>query len=56
MQKQIRPEQILACGFLILILLGTALLCLPAATLEGRGLNVFDSLFTATSEIGRAHV
>lgn len=51
MQKQIRPEQILACGFLILILLGTALLCLPAATLEGRGLNVFDSLFTATSAV-----
>lgn len=51
MQKQIRPERILACGFLVLILLGTALLCLPAATVEHRGLNVFDSLFTATSAV-----
>jgi len=51
MQRQIRPERILAVGFLTLILLGTALLCLPIATYDGRGLSVFDSLFTATSAV-----
>lgn len=51
MQRQIRPERILAVGFLTLILLGTALLCLPIATYDRRGLSVFDSLFTATSAV-----
>lgn len=51
MQRQIRPERILAVGFLMLILLGTALLCLPIATYDRRGLSVFDSLFTATSAV-----
>ena len=51
MQRQIQPERILACGFLVLILLGTVLLCLPVSTVDGRGLSVFDGLFTATSAV-----
>ena len=50
-QRQIRPERVLALGFLALIALGTGLLCLPVATLDGKGLSVFDSLFTATSAV-----
>ncbi|GAB6099168.1 TrkH family potassium uptake protein [Halanaerocella petrolearia] len=36
-------------GYLILIILGTILLSLPWATVSGQGLNLIDSLFTATS-------
>lgn len=43
------PAQILAAGYLIVILLGTLLLMLPFATVDGQGLNLIDSLFTATS-------
>ena len=48
---ELRPERILAGGFLALILLGTVLLCLPVATVTGQPLSVFDSLFTATSAV-----
>ena len=51
MQRTIRPEQVLAVGFLLVILVGTALLALPIATVERRSLGLFDSLFTATSAV-----
>ena len=45
------PEGILTLGFLVLILLGTGLLSLPAATANGQGLRFADSLFTSTSAV-----
>ena len=44
-------ESILALGFLAVILLGTVLLALPAASRNGKGISLFDSLFTATSAV-----
>ena len=44
-------EAILALGFLALILLGTVLLALPAATVNRKGLGLSDSLFTAASAV-----
>ena len=45
------PEGLLALGFLAVILVGTALLCLPAASSSGQSIGLFDSLFTATSAV-----
>lgn len=45
----IRPIHILPLGFICIILLGTLLLCLPAASVSGEGLSFLDALFTATS-------
>lgn len=50
-QRPIRPERVLAMGFLTLIVLGTVLLALPAATRSGRSIGLFNSLFTATSAV-----
>lgn len=44
------PARVLVGGFLGLILIGTILLSLPQASVEGR-LPVFDALFTATSAV-----
>ena len=44
-------ESILALGFLAVILLGTVLLTLPAASRSGKSIGLFDSLFTATSAV-----
>ena len=41
--------QLIVLGFTALILLGTALLCLPAATRDGHAVSFLDALFTATS-------
>ena len=46
-----RPERLLALGFFLLIVVGTLLLALPAASRDGRGLGMFDSFFTATSAV-----
>jgi trk system potassium uptake protein len=43
------PPKILVIGFGTIILLGTLLLSLPAATTDGKGLGWMDALFTATS-------
>lgn len=50
-RKPIRlsPNQIIALGFLGIILAGALLLMLPAANRGGQGLPFLDSLFTATS-------
>lgn len=44
-----RPIQILPLGFLGIILLGSALLCLPLASRSGQPLPFIDALFTSTS-------
>ncbi len=46
-----RPEQMLALGFFLLIVLGTALLALPIAAKDGRSIGLFNSFFTATSAV-----
>lgn len=50
-RKPIRlsPNQIIALGFLSIILAGALLLMLPFANRGGQGLSFLDSLFTATS-------
>ncbi len=44
-------ESILAVGFLVLILLGSVLLALPAASANGQGIIWSDSLFTSASAV-----
>jgi trk system potassium uptake protein len=43
------PPKVLVLGFAILILIGTCLLTLPIATVDGNGLSFLNALFTATS-------
>ena len=50
-QRQRLPEGILVMGFLAVILVGAVLLSLPASSLDGHSIGVFDSLFTATSAV-----
>ena len=50
-RHRIRSSQIIAFGFLSLILAGTLLLMLPAASREGRAAGFSDCLFTATSAV-----
>ena len=47
--RRMRPPQIIVLVFLGIILLGSALLCLPAASQSGRATGFLTSLFTATS-------
>lgn len=45
------PFQIIILGFLLVILLGSFVLMLPAATQDGTGSSFLDALFTATSAV-----
>ncbi len=47
----LHPTQVLALGFLGVILLGTLALMLPIATVDQRGLVWLDALFMATSAV-----
>ena len=49
MFKRLTGAQVIALGFFVIILIGTALLCLPIATRTGESAGFFDALFTATS-------
>lgn len=49
--RTIRPERVMALGFLPVIALGTLLLALPAASQSGQSIGVFNALFTATSAV-----
>jgi trk/ktr system potassium uptake protein len=49
--KTISPLQILIIGFLIITLIGTFLLMLPAASVNGTSQSFIDALFTATSGV-----
>ncbi len=48
-QINLRPSQTLALSFIATILVGTVLLTFPAATMDGKGANFLDALFTITS-------
>ncbi len=47
--KRFDPARTLVIGFLIIILAGTLLLCLPISSKSGQFTPLFDCLFTATS-------
>ncbi len=47
--RKLTVWQLLAIGFLFIILLGSVLLSLPIATVEGQSTAYIDALFTATS-------
>jgi len=47
--EKVDPSKIVVGSFVALILLGTFLLTLPCATVDGRGLSLVNALFTATS-------
>ncbi len=52
---QLKPSQTLALGFGLVVFVGTGLLMLPAATVDGQGTPFFDAFFTmssATSQTG----
>lgn len=46
---RLEPPKILVLGFCAIILIGSLLLSLPAATSDGKGLPLLDAFFTATS-------
>ena len=50
-RRSIRPERIMALGFLSLILVGTILLLLPIATVSRSSIGFHKALFTATSSV-----
>lgn len=51
LRLQSQPGQFLLISFLVLIGIGTVLLMLPKATLDGEGLPLIDAIFTATSAV-----
>ncbi len=51
LQRVIKPERVLALGFLVTILVGGLLLSLPASAASGRSVGLFDAMFTATSAV-----
>lgn len=50
-KPQMSPAQTLVLGYLGIIFLGTILLILPQATQDGKGLDLVEALFTATSAV-----
>ncbi|MBQ1503707.1 MAG: Trk family potassium uptake protein [Clostridia bacterium] len=49
--KKLTPGQILVLGFALLIVVGAALLMLPAASADGTALSPLDALFTSASAV-----
>ena len=47
--NRLKPAQKIAISFLLVILIGSLLLCLPVSNRNGSWLNPLDALFTATS-------
>jgi len=45
------PGRVLSASFMILIFIGAGLLMLPETTVDGRGLDAIDALFTSTSAV-----
>ena len=50
-KRSIRPERVLALGFLCLIAIGTVLLSLPIASKTQQSIGLHNALFTATSSV-----
>ncbi len=49
--KRLRPAQLIVFAFLLLVVLGTLLLSLPAASADGRSCGALTALFTSTSAV-----
>lgn len=49
--RNIRPERVMALGFLLVILIGALLLTLPIASNDNRSVGFHNALFTATSAV-----
>lgn len=49
--KRVKPEQFLVLGFASLIVLGTVLLSLPAASVDGRSMGLVNAVFESTSAV-----
>lgn len=49
--SRLSPMKIILLGFVVLILIGTLLLCLPISSRSGRGAPFMQSCFTATSAV-----
>jgi trk system potassium uptake protein TrkH len=49
MKNTLDPPKILVLGFLMIIFIGTFLLAIPYATVDGKGLSFLNAFFTATS-------
>ncbi len=50
-KRSIRPERVLAFGFLCLIIVGSILLSLPIASVHGKSIGLHNAVFTATSSV-----
>jgi len=50
-KQSLRPERVMCGGFLLMILIGGALLSLPVATVTGESIGMGRGLFTATSAV-----
>ena len=50
---QLKPSQSLLLSFGIIIVVGTGLLMLPAATADGQGANFYDAFFTMASAVSQ---
>ncbi|MBE5802588.1 MAG: Trk family potassium uptake protein [Clostridiales bacterium] len=50
-KRSIQPEQVLALGFLVAIMLGGLLLTLPVASTSGSSVGLLGAMFTATSAV-----
>lgn len=51
LKRSIQPEQVMAAGFLLLILIGGLLLALPVATQSGESIGLGAGMFTSTSAV-----
>ena len=51
LESALSPSRIIVGSFVAVILLGTLLLMLPVATVNGKGLSFVNALFTATSAV-----
>lgn len=49
--RELSTTQIIAVGFLAAVLIGTLLLCIPAASADGSGVSFVTALFTATTSV-----
>jgi trk system potassium uptake protein len=48
-KRKLDPPRVLVIGFTLIIAIGTLLLTLPIATVDGNGLSFLNALFTSTS-------
>ena len=50
-KTNLRAVQVLAIGFILLILIGGVILSLPISSVDGKPTNLLDSIFTSTSAV-----